>query len=184
MSFRKFAAAFFVASAVVTLTAGCSINSDLETQMPYAPSDGSNATVDGVKALNLIYLTNPISTDASAPEVGGLVGTFVNTTSASVEIKLQFNQDVDNSAGAVSPLLTDWTSATLEPGQTMFIGYNDNPAISAILLDPKNQTVHPGALVTVFFDGKPVEVPVLDGTLDQYAPILAQINAGPANTAN
>jgi hypothetical protein len=66
----------------------------------------------------------------------------------------------------------------------MFIGYNDNPASSAILLDTKNQTVHPGALVTVFFDGKPVEVPVLDGTLAQYAPILAQINAGPENTAN
>ena len=184
MSFRKFAATIAVVSSVALGTTGCSITSNITSQLPYAPSDGSNATVDGVKALNLIYLTNPISNDSAAPEVGGLIGTFVNTTSSAVEVKLQFNQDLDNSSGSISPQVTDWTSASVAPGGTLFIGYNDNPAIAAILLDSKNNVAKPGSLVTVFFDGKAVEVPVLDGTLAQYAPILAEINAGPAEPAN
>jgi hypothetical protein len=187
---RKFVAALAVSTALVLGTAGCSLTHNIESLKAYAPSDGAEATVDGVKALNVIYLTETfVPKDSWAgTEVGGIIGSFVNTTDKPVQIRLQFSEDAANATDVMAAQKREWVSEAIAPGAKYDLGYNENAALSAILLDAKGGLVSPGSLVSVWFavnDGAGVElrVPALDGSLEQYAPLVAGLRNGNSSSA-
>ena len=180
MVIRKFVAALAVSTALVLGTTGCSLNHNVESLQSYAPSDGAQATTDGVKALNVIYLTETVKTGWAGTVVGGIIGSFVNTTNAPVTISLKYSENASNATDVIAPQDSTWTSEEIAPGAKYDIGYNENAAISAVLLDADKRSVLPGDLVTVWMtvnDGTPVElrVPALDGTLEQYSGILQNL---------
>jgi hypothetical protein len=179
---RKFVAALAVSAALVLGTSGCSLSRNVESLQAYVPSDGAEAAVDGVKALNIIYLTtNVVPKDAWAgTEVGAIIGSFVNTTKEPVQIRLQFNEDASEASDVVAAQKREWVSEVIAPGAKYDIGYNENPGLSAILLKDNGTAVKPGSLVSVWFavnNGAGVElrVPALDGSLEQYAPLVANL---------
>lgn len=182
MVVRKFVTALAVSTALVLGTAGCSLTSNVESLQSYAPSDGAEATVDGVKALNVIYLTETfVPEDAWAgTEVGGIIGSFVNTTDKPVQIRLQFSEDAANATDMMAAQKREWVSEAIAPGAKYDLGYNENAALEAILLKTNGTAVTPGAIVSVWFavnEGAGVElrVPALDGSLEQYAPLVANL---------
>lgn len=190
MVVRKFVTALAVSTALVLGTAGCSLTNNVESLKAYAPSDGAEATVDGVKALNVIYLTETfVPKDSWAgTEVGGIIGSFVNTTDKPVQIRLQFSEDAANATDMMAAQKREWVSEVIAPGAKYDLGYNENSALSAILLNAKGGLVSPGSLVSVWFavndgDGVELRVPALDGSLEQYAPLVAGLRNGDNSSA-
>ena len=180
MVVRKFVTAVAVATALVLGTAGCSISSNVATMQPYAPSDGAQVTVDGVKALNLIYLTKNV-TAMNGTEVGAIIGSFVNTTDQPVQIRLQYQIDASESVDVISAQTFDWVSEIIMPGQKYDIGYNESPAVSGIALN-KGRVTKPGDLIAIFIgvndaQGVEVLVPALDGSLEQYKSLVDNLGA-------
>lgn len=139
------------AFAVVALS-GCSFAADITTSDPYAASDGIQVDLDGVKAENLLV----ISSAEGAP--AALIGSFINTSSedASLTVTLGSSQtSVQVPAGEVVTLGTD-------EGQTDVLG--TAPAAPGLIAQVTIDAPRTGA--------QAVEVPVMDGTLEEYAPIL------------
>lgn len=184
MVVRKFVTALAVSTALVLGTTGCSITHNVPTLQEYAPSDGAQLAVDGVKALNVIYLTHEVTTGT---EVGALIGSFVNTTSKPVQIRLQFTADASEAADVVSAEKREWVSDVIAPGAKYDLGYNENPALSAIILSDRG-VAKPGSLVTIWFavndgPGQELRVPALDDSLEQYAPLVANLGNADEHSA-
>jgi hypothetical protein len=184
---RKFVAALAVSTALVLGTAGCSLTHDVESLQEYAPSDGAQATSNGVKALNVIYLTETLKSGWAGNVVGGIIGSFVNTTDKPVTITLSYNENASSATDVIAPQSGSWTSEEIAPGSKYDLGYNENAALSAVLLDELKKPVLPGDLVTVWMSvdgGTPVElrVPALDGTLEQYTGIVQNLENANAGT--
>ena len=183
MVIRKFVAAIAVSTALVLGTSGCSLTHNVESLQSYAPSDGAEVASNGVKALNVIYLTEKVE---GANLVGGIIGSFVNTTTKPVTISLSYTENVSTNADEVAPQSGEWTSEEIAPGAKYDLGYNENAALAVLLLNAEGKTVLPGDLVSVFLKvngGAPVElrVPALDGTLSQYSGIVqGLVNGTPA----
>jgi type III secretion system FlhB-like substrate exporter len=176
---RKFVAALAVSAALVLGTTGCSLTHNVPTLQAYSPSDGTDVTVDGVKGLNLIYLTER-NTAATTNEVGAIIGSFVNTTDAPVQLRLQFNEDGSSAPDVVTSQKREWISETIAPGAKYDLGYNENPALAAIVLQNDGTNAAPGSLVSVWLavnNGAGVEVrlPALDGSLEQYSALVQNL---------
>lgn len=190
MVVRKFVTAVSVSAALVLGTTGCSLTHNVPTLQSYSPSDGAEAVVDGVKALNVIYLTQtntPLDAWAGT-EVGGIIGSFVNTTNQPVQIRLQFTEDASNATDVISSQKREWVSEVIAPGAKYDLGYNENPALAAILLKADGKVAAPGSLVNIWLavnDGAGVElsVPALDGTLEQYSALVQNLDAANGNSA-
>lgn len=181
MVVRKFVSAVAVSAALVLGTAGCSLSHNVATMQKYAPSDGSQITVDGVKGLNLIYLTKNVSA-ADGTEVGAIIGSFVNNTDQPVQISLEYQVDSSEEVGVVSVQTFEWVSDVIQPGQKFDLGYNENPAVSAIALNDKGAVAKPGELISVFVgvngaQGVEVLIPALDGSLEQYKSLVDNLAA-------
>jgi hypothetical protein len=179
---RKFVAALAVSTALILGTSGCSLTDNIATQQPYAPSVGTEAMVDGVKALNIIYLTEATK-GAAAVEIGGLIGSFVNTSDEPIQVFLQFESDGSSSPDVITSQTRDWVSDFIAPGEKFDLGYNGNSALAALLLN-SGKVTKPGDVVKVWFsvnDGTATElrVPALDGSLEQYAPLIEQLTVVP-----
>jgi hypothetical protein len=184
---RKFVTAVAVATVLVFGTAGCSLSHNIATKQQYAPSDGAQVSVDGVKALNLIYLTKEV-TDVNGIEVGAIIGSFVNTTDQPVQIRLQYQIDSSQSVDVIAAQTFDWVSEIIMPGQKYDIGYNESPAISGVALNAKNLVAKPGDLISVYVgvndaQGVQVLVPALDGSLAQYKTLVDNLAALDEHTA-
>lgn len=184
MVVRKFVAALAVSAALVLGTSGCSLTHEVTSLQEYAPSDGAQTTVDGVKALNVIYLTEH---NTSGAEVGAVIGSFVNTTNQPVQLRLQFTEDASEASDLVSAQKREWVSDVIAPGAKYDLGYNENPALSAIILT-ESGAAKPGSLVSIWFavnDGAGIElrVPALDGSLEQYAPLVANLGNADEHSA-
>ncbi len=155
MNIRKIATVAIAASLMLS-TAGCTFVSPIASRIEYTPSDGSQVTLKHVDARNFIYLSDGKGNAA-------LIGSLVNRGLTSTSVKLQF---------------TDATTSekkeaffTLLPSQKLDFGYN---GASALNFDLGGK---PGSLVTMFVvadgeAGKAMNVPVLDGTLSEYAEIF------------
>lgn len=187
MVVRKFVTALAVSTALVLGTTGCSLTHNIPSLQAYAPSDGAEAAVDGVKALNIIYLTKRTD-DATSTEVGAIIGSFVNTTSEPVQIRLQFTADGSEAADIISSEKREWLSEEIAPGGKLDFGYNENPGLSAILLKANESKVNPGDLVSIWFavgngNGVELRVPALDGSLEQYAPLVENLGAADEHSA-
>ncbi len=190
MVVRKFVTAIAVSTALVLGTTGCSITNNVETMQEYAPSDGAQLTVDGVKALNIIYLTTSsvMSEDAAGTQVGAIIGSFVNTTKEPVKIQIQFNEDASEATDVVVPQSRTWESEFIAPGAKFDLGYNETHGLSAILMKNKDTAALPGSLVSVWIavnggTGVELRVPALDGSLEQYAPLVANLGNSDEHSA-
>ncbi len=139
-----------VAAGAVLLTlgvSGCSFTTDQSTTTPYAASDGI------VKDLGPVLLRNILIVGRDDETAGRLVGTVFNTSDDPVTLSIQ--------AGGAS------TEVTIDgQGQFRFEEESSDDATLEGLEDI------PGSLIDVEFDveGEQAvfEVPVLDGTLEEY----------------
>ncbi len=181
MVVRKFVTALAISTAVILGTSGCSLSNNIASMQPYAPSDGTQITVDGVKGLNMIYLTKRVS-GLDAVEVGALIGSFVNNTDQPVQLRIQYDVDASEATDVITIQKKDWVSEVIAPGEKYDIGYNESPAISGIALGSNRSPAKPGELISIFIavndgPGSELKVPALDGSLEQYKPLVDNLEA-------
>ncbi|MEO0312854.1 MAG: hypothetical protein RL140_84 [Actinomycetota bacterium] len=179
MVLRKFVAVVAVSAGLVLGTAGCSITHNVPTLQEYAPSDGSQASFDGVKALNVIYLTKP-ALGEGALEVGAIIGTFVNTTNKDVTVRVEYTQDGSDATDVV--LREDGAFEFQIPaGGTKEFGYKEVSEMQPVLLNEKGEVIKPGQLGKLtmgVLGGKQnvvMSVPALDGSLEQYSALVQNL---------
>ncbi len=153
-----------VAVLAVCALAGCSQLSPQTTQnVTYAPSDGVQGQVGEVKVRNVLVLTS---------EQGGpaeLVGSLFNPTGEDVSLEVVVREPAGDDGAATEPLATE----TIELGgaEDVMIGPDADQQVSLEQLD-----VVPGRFAEVSFTGGGgelvLQVPVLDGTLPEYADLV------------
>ena len=131
--------------------AGCSATNPATTTRDYAASDGVDVTLGDLDLGNLMVL----AAEEGAP--GTVLGSVTNTGGDSTTVQLG--------------LADDATSLEVGAGETVLLGPEQEPVDLAAV------PVAPGALVELTVaseaDGTTtVRVPVLDGTLEQYADLV------------
>lgn len=140
-----------VVVAGVAVTAACS---PIETTRPYSPSDGLRVDLtDDLRALNLLMIT------AGEGEPGTLVGAFANDSSEDVEFEIA----PDGGAALAVPVAA---------GETVYVGTEDGFDAQLGRVD-----VIPGGVLQMTVgvstgEEETVPVPVLDGTLEEYADLV------------
>ena len=153
MQIKKLTALLTTVLAVVALS-GCSLSRNVASLDPYSPSDGVVSDIGSLKARNLL-LIKAEGTQAI------LIGSFVNSSSTAIKANIQ-TLDQNNNRTVFQ--------FEVGPMQKYDLGYGGN---DGILLDIAEG---PGSMHTIFVsDGiNPIEldVPVLDGSLQEYRPFL------------
>jgi len=147
-----------VAASAVALTslAACSAINPITTQFEYAASDGLQVRVDGVLGQNLLMVTS------AAGEPAMLAGSLTNESAADVSLTI---------------ILADGTETVVNvPGQSsVFLGPGQDQELVT-----GTASAGPGRIELVNFrtDNSGTiarEVPVVDGTLAEYAALLEGI---------
>ena len=142
--------------AAVSLTA-CSGQSPLTALKPYAASDGLQVTSGPVRGLNLLLMTRGLGRPAV------LTGTFDNTGESDARVEVAI--------GSAS------IQVTIPAGQSVRLGLASGDRTLVVPAAP----AAPGFLATVDVttNGTTTSgpVPVLDGTLPAYAPVIAALDA-------
>jgi hypothetical protein len=154
MNIQKTVTAGLLAATLLLGATGCSLTSQAENEMVAIASDGSLANIGNVKLRNMIYLS-------TGTGVGKLIGTAVNAGDKDVQLQIQW-VDFDMFA-KTNPVL-------IPAGEA--VSWGANPEVPALEL---NIWGSPGSNTTIWVSvdgatGLPVTVPILDGTLEQYAP--------------
>ncbi|MFC8192467.1 hypothetical protein ACFUMH_12500 [Cellulomonas sp. NPDC057328] len=155
-----------LAVASAALLAGCSATNQITTVDDYPPSDGVAITVDEVRALNLLVL---------AEEEGGaglLVGALTNNSGEDTTVTLAVD--------GAEPVEVDVPSS----GTVLLGGEGSVGRYGAADVRVASVATVPGGLTDVTVStpaggSSVVQVPVLDGTLPEYAPLLARIGETP-----
>lgn len=146
----RIAPALALAAAVAIGTTGCGFIVPQATLYEYAPSDGIDVDLPDVLVRNLLVLAG----DDSA----NIVFTGVNNGDESTRVSIQFVEDGSQIGSK---------SFSIDAGLTPF-GVDSPELLNAELM--------PGSMVTAFIEsgGTEIEreVPVLDGTLDEYAELV------------
>ncbi|CAM5788849.1 hypothetical protein [Cellulomonas persica] len=153
------------------LLAGCSATNPIETSKPYDPSDGIGATLGDVRASNLMIVSEGVG------KPGVLLGAFTNDGDEDVTLTIAFG-GVDAAEGAEPS--ADPASIDLPAGETVLLSnavdggdlqvVNERVAVTATPAAPGDL-----AAIAVSSDvsgGTTLRVPVLDGTLPDYASVL------------
>jgi hypothetical protein len=146
-----------VALAAIASLAACSGGSPLTALKPYAASDGLQVTAGDVRGLNLILFTRGVG------EPAALTGTLANT----------------GTTNATATLGIAGTSVTFEvpAGSSVRLGFADGDTPIMALAAP----AAPGRIATVDLTvggtSTKAPVPVLDGTLPEYASVLNALDA-------
>jgi hypothetical protein len=158
MNIRKFATVA-VAASLLLGTAGCTFMNPIASRIEYAPSDGTQASLENVDARNFMYLSDGAGHAA-------LFGSLVNRGLDSASVKLQYTDATSNA--------TKQAYFTLLPSQKLDFGYNGTSPLNY------NLAGKPGSTVTVWVSagsetGKEMNVPVLDGTLAEYSDLVKQL---------
>jgi len=157
------AAALVVGVAVAGLTlAGCSATNPITTQDEYSSSDGVRFTLGDVRGSNLHVLT------AAEGDPGTLQGGLINDGSEDRSVTLAIGDEE--------------TVVELGPKETVLLGVSDSEDDGVAEVTFAAIETPPGGLVGVTIstpeDGSiDVQVPVLDGTLPEYA---SQVPTAPA----
>ncbi len=154
MNTRKIVSVIAISAALLVGTTGCSLNKNVDSMMVYAPSDGSQINIGDVKLRNFIYLSN--GTDG-----GKLIGTVVNDNKKDITVQFEYT-DFD--------LRTKTDPITVSAGETLGLGSGSDTEGLGVTISGA-----PGANATIWVSidgatGEQLVVPVLDGTLEQYAP--------------
>ena len=154
MNIQKTVTAGLLAATLLLGATGCSLTSQAENEMVAIASDGSLANIGNVKLRNMIYLS-------TGTGVGKLIGTAVNSGDKVVQLQIQW-VDFDLFA-KTNPVL-------IPAGEA--VSWGANQEVAALELSILGA---PGSNTTIWVSvdgatGLPVTVPILDGTLEQYAP--------------
>ena len=153
MNVRKVTSAVAISAALLLGTTGCSLSSNVDSMQAYAPSDGSQMDLANVKLRNFIYLSDGTS--------GKLIGSVVNNNSTDVTVQFEYI-DFD--------IRTKTDPITVSSGETLGLGSgSDTEGLAVTIWGKPGQNID----IWVSIDGATGErfvVPVLDGTLEQYAP--------------
>ena len=161
----RVAASAGVAALVAMVLAGCNFITPQQTLVPYDPSDGVSAAVGDVDVLNAVILSD----DGVS---GNLVFTALNSSTDDVDLIVQFESEGDK-------VTLDLDVAA--GGSTEF-GFGEGGQLFLAGIDTQ-----PGGLLPVYFQygaeqGRQLLVPVLDGALEQYAPLLPTPTPTPTPT--
>ena len=140
--------------AAVLALAGCSATNPIQTDHPYAASDGVQVRLGDVRAENLLAVT----TAAGAP--GALSGALVNSGTSDADVTL--------TVGDTS------TDVTVPAGSSVLIGTGSDTGEKVPL---PTVTAAPGALLDVTLatptaGSVHVQVPVLDAADPQYTAVV------------
>lgn len=147
---RTIAIAAAAASGALVLTA-CAPTT---TTLTYDPSDGVGVSVLGeddtdLRGINLLVVS------AAAGEAGNLLGALTNKTADDASFTLE-------TPGA-SPVAVD-----VPAGGTVYLGTETGESVALDTVDA-NPGAYLDATLTVGSDSKEFKLPVLDGTLSEYA---------------
>lgn len=142
-----------VALVAAAVLSGCSATNPITTEMAYAASDGVRATLGDLTAENLLLVA------AAADTPGALQGALTNRGDDDLEVELELDGDV-----ALVPV---------PAGETVLLGGEDG---EEVVLDTPGE---PGStvemtLTTDAAGSETVPVPVLDGTLPEYADLVPE----------
>jgi hypothetical protein len=142
-----------VALVAAAVLSGCSATNPITTEMAYAASDGVRATLGDLTAENLLLVA------AAADTPGALQGALTNRGDDDLEVELELDGDV-----ALVPVAA---------GETVLLGGEDG---EEVVLDTPGE---PGStvemtLTTDAAGSQTVPVPVLDGTLPEYADLVPE----------
>lgn len=153
MKTRRIASSIALAAALALGASGCSLIAAQGTQEAYAPSDGIDVTIENVAIRNLLLIE-----DASG-ENFNVVFTGVNNTTEVELVRMTF---VAGNTEASSDFV-------LEPGLTAFGNPEGEVAPQLVSLPG----LKAGQTVEAYFETQSggeakYEVPVLDGTLEEY----------------
>ncbi|HWK91262.1 MAG TPA: hypothetical protein VNR17_03265 [Luteimicrobium sp.] len=128
-----------------------------QTDQPYQPTDGIDVVVGDVKGINLMVLSS------AQGDPGRLLGSFYNNGSDAATVSV--------TSGSASP-----STLSVDPSSTTQLGAEGG---DDIVFDSTDAA--PGALVpvkiTVGDATETVKVPVLDGTLPEYATLVPTVSA-------
>jgi hypothetical protein len=140
-----------VVVAGVAATAACS---PIETDRPYSPSDGLRVDLtDELRGLNLLV----VSEDEGEP--GALLGAFANDSAADVAFEIAPEDG--------APLLIP-----VGAGETVYLGGDDGFDAQFGRVDAEPGGVLPVTVSVSTGEQATLSLPVLDGTLGEYAPYL------------
>lgn len=159
-------AAVAIAAAVALGTTGCTFISPVASLKAYDPADGVNSNVGAIKVRNLMIL-------AKATGEAAIFGSLINQDSGAVATTVELH--------AHSSVETPEIPVQVGAGEKLDLGYNGGQAL------PLSFSVKAGDLVevhvTVGADKVTLNVPVLDGTFTEYAPLVNAITPGNGATA-
>jgi hypothetical protein len=146
-----------LAALVAIVLAGCNFVTPNATLKPYDPSDGVSTRVGDVDILNVMVL----SEDGVS---GNLIFSALNSSGDEIDLTAQYESLGDK---------TDLTFPLTERGLSDF-GFGDGEQVFLTAIDAK-----PGSTIPIYFQygeaqGRELQVPVLDGSLEQYTPFLPQ----------
>jgi hypothetical protein len=153
MNARKIVAGIAISAAVVLGTTGCSLTHNVDSLQAYAPSDGSQLNIGTTAIRNVIYLNNG--------STGKLIGSVVNNSTKEITFSVQY-ADFDQTL-STEPI-------TVSAGETLALG--SNPSVPGLEVTMAGK---PGDNIEIYVSidgatGVALTVPVLDGSLEQYAP--------------
>jgi hypothetical protein len=156
MNVRKITSAVAISAALLLGATGCSLTNNVASLQQYAPSDGSQIDIGNVKLRNFIYLTDGVNG-------GKLIGTFVNNEKSEISFQLEY---LDGDLRAKTQPIY------IPAGETLGMGSAGDTEGFGVTLNAQ-----PGSNVTMWVSidgatGVELVVPVLDGTLEQYAPFF------------
>ena len=146
-----------VVGAVLALAAalsGCSVTNQITTEMPYAASDGVRATLGDLTAENLLLVAEA----ADAP--AALQGALTNRGDDVLNVQLALG-------GATERV-------RVESGETVLLGGTSGEEIVFETAGAPGATVEL-TLSTGAAGDETVPVPVLDGTLPEYADLVPEV---------
>lgn len=157
MNVKKITSLTLLSLATLSL-AGCSLSGTVSSLQPYAPSDGVQVDAQSLKARNVLIIQGD-----SGRAV--LIGSFVNSSQddlmASVQTKDAAGQDIR-------------VEFAVKAGTKFDLGYNGTEPIT-FKLDGTPGQVHE---VAVSGGGDPfvLDVPVMDGSLEEYRAFAEALN--------
>lgn len=160
----RIASSFALAAGLVLGMSGCNLTAPQATLEQYAPSDGIELHIDGVDLLNVMLIAD------EGGENFNVVFNSVNLTGSPVNLSIQFENESGTRASA---------DVRIPTGTTIF----GDPELDqeVVVVSLPNTTV--GSTVDAAFQiaGSAEDqryVPVLDGTLVEYQPLVLPADFG------
>ncbi|WP_240201361.1 hypothetical protein [Cellulosimicrobium cellulans] len=147
-------ARYWAVPLVVASVAVASACSPIETTRPYSPSDGLRVDLtDDLRGLNLLVVS------AAEGDAGALVGAFANDSTEDVEFD-------------VTPEGGEPVTIPVAAGETVYLGAEDGFDAQIGRVDAAPGGMLPVTVGVTSGEEQSLSLPVLDGTLEEYAHLL------------